>query len=216
MIKRLTFSRKILLMPVLAGIAFFLIMLSTWVFSRMNGQILRTLEKTEYPLLELSRDLEVTLAVIQRSFQDAVSSNDQEILNENDNHRDNFLLRIQNAKNMETIDSPYIQNIELKFVEYYTITRDTSHRMISADSGETLQLALQSMSNKYNELKVMLETFTLTSRTNMTSAFTRALRNQQLSLIFMFSIILCCILMMSIFAFLTIRTLTKPLNQAVP
>ena len=70
MTARLTFSQKIAILPVLAVAACLLILLVAIVLSAQDNRIMHQIEKDYYPSLELNRDVDQNLAIIQRGLQD--------------------------------------------------------------------------------------------------------------------------------------------------
>ena len=71
MIANWKLTHRIVLLPSLAGAAFLLSLGATVFLSGRQATVLGQLRQGEYPALEASRDLEVTLARIQRTLEDA-------------------------------------------------------------------------------------------------------------------------------------------------
>src|SRR4030042_2424755 len=148
MLSKFYFSRRIILMPVIAGIAFVLIFLMVWIVSYYNNRLMAEIENGYSPSLELSRDLIEQSATIQKSLQAAVASSDEEMLSETDALRNTFLSRLDDAKKITTLKSREIEEISALFKRYYTIARETSLRMINKETGEALVAAIEKMSSE--------------------------------------------------------------------
>ena len=87
---------KIMLVPVPAAIAFFLIILvNTYMVSR-NTELLASIDQQYFPALEMSRELDAILMNIQNNMQYAASAKDEEILQSTDQMRSEFLSLIKN------------------------------------------------------------------------------------------------------------------------
>src|SRR5262245_54600229 len=72
----MTFRRKVVLLPSLAGVAVALILIATVVLVRRNAGQLSRIELGYAPSLDLSRTLESTLDETQHVLQNAVGASD--------------------------------------------------------------------------------------------------------------------------------------------
>src|ERR1700686_4127397 len=92
------FRRKMLLLPTVAAAALGITLLVNVRFDLMSTDLSARIENGYYPSQELSRDLEETLAAIQRGLQDAVATRDDGQLDRPDSLRDVFVRKIRQAR----------------------------------------------------------------------------------------------------------------------
>ncbi len=179
MLDRLTFRQKLFALPavVLVGAAAItLLVVSTG--SRTGGNLAR-IESGYFPSLELSRDLETTLAGAQRALQDAVAASDPDGLQVADERASAFETRI-----VAQIDNPFYAEGELaglgeRFASYYELARATTMSMIYGTGGARLMDDLTAMTERYSALQEELAARTERDRTAMATAFddTRSLQS---------------------------------------
>src|SRR5436190_20431342 len=98
MFRNLRFAQRVALMPGLAAAGLLLILgIGQFLNSRTAG-LLTGIQQGYSPALETARDLEESLAAIQRSPQDAVAARDASMLDEADQNRNAFLATLKKAE----------------------------------------------------------------------------------------------------------------------
>ena len=125
-INRLKIIHKIILMPLLAAVAFFIIFIIAQINIADNEDISKHIESGYFPAFEMSRDLRETLANIQRGLQDAVAATDEEKLNDTDKLRDIFADRLKQEKSNISLSNGELEGLELAFVDYYNLARNNA------------------------------------------------------------------------------------------
>ena len=101
------FKKKILFIPLTTIIAFLLILLFSSYYGQKNKTMLTRIENNYYPAIEMNRDLIEILANIQRGMQDAVSSQDENMLKEVNKLRVSFLNQTQYGKENLLLEMPF-------------------------------------------------------------------------------------------------------------
>src|SRR6185295_16226077 len=180
-----------------------------------NGKLLGDIETGYFSAYEASDQLEETLTGIQRELQDAVAATDRGMLAKADSLRDKFLVILGQAGTNRTIQRAQIQRIGAGFRSYFALARATSLRMIAGETGEGLTRSLQTMTSQYNEIRRELEELTARSKSQMELAFQASRDNQRSSVMVITAVTLLFVLALTALSFFVIRSLTRPLREAV-
>jgi len=215
MFKHWKFSKKIFCIPALATLSYLFLFFMTQSFNQKNADLLDLTVQGYSPALEFSRDLLVILDSIQRNLQDAVTSADEDALVSTDNLRDAFLKRITHESENPVLEQSDLNNLEILFLDYYIIARQTSEQMLDEASSSVMYSALQEMTEKYNTFKAYLETNIQQNRENMVAQFVTTRTNNRITTIISSITIGVCIFLLSAFSAIVIRAITRPLNTAI-
>ena len=215
MLKNLKFSHKIVSMPIVTAVALGLIVWATLLTVSDTETLTREIETGHFPASELNRDLGEMLTAIQKGLQNAVAGRDLDMLQETQALHDTFLEKLRSGRTNETLDQAELERLEGGFETYYRLASEATLRMISEEAGLDLAAALESMTESLNAVQEMLAAATARSRANMAAAFATVRDNHRSSIrrILLISL-LCFVLLIGLSAFV-IRTLTRPLRQAV-
>src|SRR5262249_54709191 len=147
------------------------------------------LQQGEYPALEVSRDLEVTLARIQRTLEDAAiaetcvspfAAGPLDKLKEADTLRDSFLASLDRLRANAVVDPARADALRAAFTTSYTASRGTTEQM--RRSGELKTSDLQAVADRHREMQRLLEGHTAESRAAVAGAFALSARSQSASL----------------------------------
>jgi len=209
----LSFTSKVGLMPVLAGIAFLGILFFNYYLGGTNYALIQHIETGRYPALELSRDLAESLASCERNFQDSIMSMDLEMMAETDQFKDSFLAALEGCK--QRLPDQELLDIEQKFLAYYTLAKDTTANWISGEQSEELRIASKKVEQDYTELTTIVTNLQETQRQEMHAAFGKVHANySKTNLIFwvIIGISIGALIFLSLFI---INSMTPPLRQAV-
>ncbi len=214
-LKRLKFKHKIILLPVLAGIAFLLILIAVNLASVKNRSLMKEIEEGYFPGFRLSRDLKVTLSKIQRNLQDAVAASDTEMLDKTKNLKKEFLSTLRAQKKNEILNLETLKNIERKFTDYYSHAYSTSSALIKKESSTQLMKDLKEMRNQYNSLKDRLDKFNTSQKKQISRAFQTTRDNYFTAIITISAILLACIGILGFLSWFIIKSLTDSVDEAV-
>lgn len=157
MFERLSFRSQVMLLPIVAGVAFIVLATTSVILGVQNGAALQRIDKEFTPAERTSQKMLTTLVKIQRGLQDAVAALDEDMLEETKSDRAFMLNLIESAKRSQAQDLDEIEKIRKAFEHYYDMSFDTSRRMIGQLESDSLNDALKTMSQRYRYLKSELE-----------------------------------------------------------
>lgn len=215
MVRGLKFLHKLALMPALAAVGFLLVLIVLATLGVRNGKLLGDIESGYFPAYEASDGLEETLAELQRNLQDATGAADRGLVEETGTVRNRFLAILKEAGKIRTLEPAQVKRLESSFRTYYALARDTSLRMIGGETGELLTRRQQSMAAQYNAIKNELKGLTERNKQEMTAAFSASRRNQSSSVKVIAVVTVICVLALVALSYFIIRSLTRPLAEAV-
>lgn len=215
MFKNLKFSYKIFVIPALATLTFIILLIMTQSFTRKNESLLNETVSGHIPALQFSRDLLEMLASIQRSLQDAVTSEDEDELSVADGFRDQFLQRIEAELENPVLESDELDQLKKNFLDYYVFSRNTTDRMIQDGTARNMNDTLERMTTLYNSFKEKLESNIQRDNKNMKFGFTLTRTNNRIMMVVSSVTILISILLLSGLSLFIIRSITRPLGVAI-
>ena len=138
MLKNLKFRHKMILLPVLAGIGFLLVLALLARSAQKNELLMQRIEAGHFAALELGQTLTVDLALLERSFEDALESNDPSSLAQAEELRGVFLRHLQSGDELVVLDPVTLEKLETDFENYYEIARITTLQTMDAAVGAAL------------------------------------------------------------------------------
>lgn len=215
MLNNLKFVYKILLMPLVAAVALVVIVAATLYAVTRTGALNDQIRTGFFPASELNRDLGETLVSIQRSLQAAVAAQDPEMLEATAELRDLFLARLESAKDNPTLAREETESLERQFVTYHELARETSSRMIAGEAGLDLAEAVEAMTASLVSIQERIAGSTALGRSNMDQAFETVARDQRRAVQITLGASILCLVILGGLSWVIIRSLTRPLKQAV-
>ncbi len=215
MFKNLSFRRKILLLPALAGLAFLLILIAVRLGGQSNQELLERIQTGNFPALNLSRDLQSTLVDIERRLDAAAGARDADLLAISETPRNRFLELLETGKQNPLLDAELLDTIASEFQSYYRRARDTARRLIDEGASAALLPDLEATRKAYERLQGRLEAMTLRQVKEMDAAFEAVRSNGQSAILRISLIIGACLLLLIALSLLLSRAMTRPLEEAV-
>lgn len=215
MFSNLRLKYKLLLIPFLALIAFFMVFLATQYFGTKNQKLLTEIETGHVRALELSHELESTLEEMQYSLQNAVASTDEAELNVSDSLRNIFLQQVAAGQSISVINQKNLQKLGREFISYYILARKCSKAMIKGELDERIIKKLEAMQEKYNNIKSYLSKNTRRNRENIVTAFSTTKQNYQKSVWITSSIIFVIVLIISLISIIVLKSITRGIGQVI-
>ncbi len=211
----LSFSTKIALLPGIATAAFAVTLIATIVLGQRDSALLERVEKGHYPALLASRDLEVDLAAMQRSLQDAVAAADADALAKTDALRDEIQKKLDAERANPTLEAQRVDALSAAFMRYQALARATSAKMIAGGAGNAILDDQRAMMESYNALRASLEKNTEQDTRDLEAAFAalRALRRTQTQVAV--AVMLACLAALAALSRWIVKALTGSLRQAV-
>ncbi|HEY7236614.1 MAG TPA: methyl-accepting chemotaxis protein [Gemmatimonadaceae bacterium] len=172
----LNMQRKIRLLPKIAGLAMFAILVMTIAFGMLSRHSTARIRDGYYPSARLSAELRERLAVMQRRLQDAVIAKEPEPLKDADAQLDSAMRELDEARRNPVADPARIESLRGSIRSYYTLARRTSERMIAGETGDSIFAAMKSMTNQYGAVRRQLEVNAEADQMRIDAAFTAASR----------------------------------------
>jgi methyl-accepting chemotaxis protein len=209
------FVLKMMLVPLLAAVAFIAVLLTGYTGGKRNESLLVQIERGYFPAVDLSRDLDEALLATQRSMLDAVAAADEQKLAEADELRAGFIARIEAERENVTLDAAELKGLSDAFLEYYQLARETSVRMIGGDMGADLIAQLQLMKEEHNAIQASLAEFRAVQNAEITESFATARNSQKTMLLVSFVLIVVCIVLLIALSIFTIRSILKPITKTI-
>jgi len=216
--RELSIQRKIRLLPKVAGLAMFTILVMTIAFGMLSRHSTSRIREGYYPSARLSADLRERLATMQRRLQDGVIAKDLEPLKDADAQLDSATRELEAGRANSVIDPAKIDAVRSAIRSYYVLARRTSERMIAGETGDSIFTAVKSMTSQYGAVRRQLEANAAADQARIDEAFTSASRLQlgtstAIGVVALGAVAFLWVLSLFTEELLT-RTLTEPLSEA--
>src|SRR5438552_10466515 len=174
--RELSIQRKIRLLPKIAGSAMFAILVMTITLGMLSRRSTTRIRDGYYPSARLSADLRERLAVMQRRLQDGVIAKDVEPFKGAAAQLDSALRELEVARTNPVVDSDRIDALRSAIRSYYTLARRTSERMVAGEAGDSIFVAVRTMTSQYSAVRRDLEANAAADEARIDRAFTTASR----------------------------------------
>ena len=147
-------------------------LVAAWLLSRSEVQ-LRLVEQTHFPLLLLSKDIEVRIGAIQRQFQDAAANEDATALQGADLLEDD-LHKVIEAAPASTLPAARREELLRSVDDYYAVGKAVTLKLVLRETGKDLAESLQEMSARYKALRDDLARSTASAQAQVADGFERS------------------------------------------
>jgi methyl-accepting chemotaxis protein len=215
MFHKLKFVHRVLMMPAIAALALVLI-LGTTVFAVARTESFSTMIEVGYfPATETHHELHEILTSMQRALQDSAAAHDLAGVQEADALRDRFLARLEKERRNPAVDAAEIERLRGLLNSYYTLGRGMTLRLINGETGVSFAESLEEMRRRHNELSSALNATRAAGKQNIQKAFSDVRKLHSDTQWLVVGISLTCLLLLAIVSVMLIRSLTRPLRQAV-
>ncbi len=215
MCKNLSIRQKLIIMPAIAAAAFVLITLLVIMANLETDRLTKSIQSEQYPLLEISRDLEQTLATMQRGMQDAVASADEFGLEETDLLIDSLHRKLESAQLKFPAHHQELKQLQENFEVYYQLARTVSRRMITEETNENLVSELHLMTQRYNDLKETLRAATAHYQQTIDAGFEYNRKRFRKLLTLIILLVAAGIIVLTWISVRLTSSITRPLNEVV-
>jgi hypothetical protein len=175
---KMTVRNKILSLPVFSGVGAVLILLVTVVLGVRGSSLQHEIQYGYAPSLELARDVDVELSLMQRKLQDAVAAADPSIFEETDSMLVMISTHLDSARGNPVLADATIDSIADGIRGYYEVGRRGTAAMISGEVGESTMQAVREMSTRYKALRDDLTARIEQNKADTHAAFASAARAQ--------------------------------------
>ncbi len=215
MFRKLKFVHRVLMMPAIAALALVLI-LATTVFAVARTESFSTLIEVGYfPATEMHHDLHEILTSMQRTLQDAAAAHDLAGIQEADTLRNRFLARLESERKNPAVDAAEIERLRGLLNAYYGLGRGMTLRLINGETGVSFAESLEEMRRRHNELSTALDATRIKGKQNIQQAFSEVRKLHSGTQWLVVGISVTCLLLLAGISLMLIRSLTRPLHQAV-
>ena len=211
----MSFVYKIIIMPAIAILTFIVIMIFGVSSGAKNENLLMQIEAGFFPAFELSRDLREALTEMQRKLQDAAASSDEDHANEADALKNYALKRIQESRGNATLTSEELDNLEKSFINYSTLAKETTIRMIRGETGENILQNVKKMSNEYNVVRENLDSATASQKKKMMDAFFSARKAAGNTGYVIAASVVVCLLLLIVVSIIVIISVSRPIRRTI-
>ncbi len=156
-------SWKIMLMPIVAGLGFFLYFGVVFWGTRANDHTMTLIQDGFFHALELSHDLQIDALGIRHLLTDAMTSGNTDLIPEADQMAERFRGNVSACRGVPGHSNARIDSLGVSFEEYYQVARSTALVSSSGtgeldlefDAGLLSQVVL--MNARYESLRVRLQ-----------------------------------------------------------
>lgn len=214
-LKNIRIQFKLLLLPIVATAAFLAILATYLVLEGRNNDLLLRIEHEYYPTQQITQKIEELLTALQRGLQDAVTSEDSDLLDEARDKYTLLLQQLQKAQELGTTDSGRIAALRPEIERYYFRLMTTAEKMIAGNSGEALLAEINEIVNDYNALQSKLLLESKEAEKKLTQAFLQQRQNHNTAVAITVIATLLGILLLGGLSFILSRLLSAPLKQLV-
>ena len=210
----LSFRFKLLLLPAVAAIGFVLTLIVTMMAGGRTAEKLRLAETGYGPSLEMSRNLELSLAQIQRGLQDAVAASNADFAGDIDPLKQEFLQTLELGKTNPVVNQAELTQLQGSFSTYFDTATQTTRQMIANTKGTDMTSSLTAMQTQYRQVRDTLAANTEHDKKAMADAFEEVRQAQSRATLLIIGIIVFSLGV--VFAVsMNVRSLVDPVGQAV-
>lgn len=204
-------KKKLLIVPILAVLAFIIIFFMFRSFSKGYEKIL-----VNANTLDISNKLEQTLKDVQSAMEDAAAFEEAEELAVADTLYNKFLTQISTARRNPFFDNDKLIEIELAFKEYYPFARQTTEAFIQSESfDEQLVSDLEVMREQLNSIKENLSHVTKLANRSVYRFFDEALSKRKKAGNIMKLLIVFCALIFGGYSLWLSRSITSSISELI-
>lgn len=211
----MSFRHKLMLVPALAVIALLFILGVNLAFGLWNSRELTRIERGYYPSIQMSRDLQENMALLQRGLQDAAAGRDLDMLVETDTLRTTMLGAIESSRSNPLLSQSELDVLESSVEGYYAHARNTTERVIAGEASRDLIDALERMTSQYRSIQGDLTTRSQNDAEAIEAAFDEAYWLQVFAWIVTALAIILCAALLGWISQLIARSLTRSMDEAV-
>ncbi|MBN1782767.1 methyl-accepting chemotaxis protein [bacterium] len=215
MFQNLKLKQKMLFMPAIATFFFVAVLMVSLFYNNRNERHTFEMGAGYSPAVELSRDLDLSLAGIQNSLQSAVLGLDEEQLETADAFRDSFIVLTDEGKQNPVLNANDLEQLAASLNTYYNHARTVSRRMIDGDMSGDMMAEVKIMTERYNAINNQLEQNIVKYRDAMSRAVKKSSVNNMASRWVIICLILVSIAVLVIFSLSLTNQIIRPVGKVV-
>jgi len=211
MFKEMTVRSKVVLLPVLAGIAFMIIILMSVYMGSKNRALLHRIQVGYYPALRLSQELQKTFDALHFALEQTVTSGKVEILEKADAIHDVLIKKLESGKENPEISAAEIDRMKEMLEGYYSLARASALQGMGKAKGESWE----TVRKKYDEVSEKLSSVISESEGTISATFSQADNAERMLMVMIAIVGFVCVICLSGLSVALILTFTFPLSRAV-
>jgi methyl-accepting chemotaxis protein len=148
---KMSIAQKLFLIPIIGTVGFLIYLAINTATALKNVDLLENVIEVQYPALDETKSALVRMEKVKESLSSAVTTGDEETLENAQNHAQETQTMLQNIKSIDPKLSSEINGILKSFNDYYSLAFDVSKSMIdgTADYSKLGQLST-TMNNNYD------------------------------------------------------------------
>jgi methyl-accepting chemotaxis protein len=214
----LTIHRKIRLLPTIAGIAMFAILVMTIAFGMLGRHSTTRIRDGYYPLVRMSVDLHERLALMQHRLEEAIVESDTTALADAEAQLDSMTRALDAAHRNPVADARQLDALRDATQSYFALAREAAARTAPGETGDSVRLAAQGLETRYLAVRRPVEQAIADDHARIDGAFDAATRldlatSTLIAIVALGSVALLWVVSVFTEDLLT-RTLTDPLREA--
>ena len=211
MFRSLTFSAKILALPLVAGLGFLVTLAVTVGFGREVQNELLAIETGYSPALELSRGLQIRLEAYHRALRDAVGVKDSAAITAADSLARDFVTAFALLRRNRVMDSGKVSRLAKQFSGYATDAKANSRHLITGSRSDLMESAR--IEQQHDALALALQTQSTTNSQRIARAFARANSLQHNAQWTTTAVLIVFLVTLAVLAITTLRSLIGALRM---
>lgn len=209
----LSFRRKILALPALAGAGALLVLIASLALGRLTTIEEARIELGYTPSLDLSRDLEEMVGGLQRRLQDGVAAADTSALHVADSLSAGILARLDSSQDNPVINAAELDSLRADFTAYYGVARGVTRGMMTGARGDVQMASLRDMTGRFSQLRSRLARRTEDDQTLINAAFGKARDHQRAATYVTTGILLALVIVLALASRLILRDVLATLES---
>ncbi|MGH1366619.1 MAG: ATP-binding protein [Calditrichia bacterium] len=212
---RLDIQKKIILIPVIAGVIFSFSTVIILLMSQNNEENAQKIQNYYYPLLALNFEVEERFSFIQRELQDAVAAADSEAVAETEQIYKGLIDTLMTGASQFEGERDSLLLLHEKCKIYFVVASSVSYRLISERASKSLIDDIEHMSFLYNQLTNSIVRASNRHREAIESRFLSNRANYSRLLWFSFLLTFFGLTLIIVISYITTKSITKPLSKLV-
>ncbi|TAK01057.1 MAG: HAMP domain-containing protein [Candidatus Manganitrophaceae bacterium] len=200
---------KVVLLPILAGVAFAIIIVMALFMGSKNRALLHRIETGYYPALRLSQDLQKEFDALHLEFERAVLSGKAEELKNTEVFQERLIQKLEGGRENREIAAAEIDQMKGIFQDYYSLAKQT------ALQGKGKGASWEPVKIKHDEVTEKLLTAIGQNELIIAAAFKQTDNLERMLMVVIAIVSFVCVVCLAGLSVALILSFTSPLGQAV-
>ncbi|WDT72618.1 MAG: methyl-accepting chemotaxis protein [Candidatus Manganitrophus sp.] len=209
MFKDMTVKSKVILLPILATVAFVIMILVALFMGNKNRALFDRIETGYYPALRLSQELQKSFGALHLALEEVVTAGKIEELKTAEAIQDELIKKLESGKENREIAASEIDRMIGMFQDYYSEARQ------AALQGRGRGAFPEPIKAKYDDLAEKLNAVIRQNESIISAAFVQADNNERMLMVIIAIISFVCVVCLAGLSIALIVSFTTPLGRAV-